>query len=129
MTIPVQFGLYIFVIIAVLFYMWQMKGDCKKHYPWAPALGITSVWSGLCALLGTVMLWFFPVFFNDWLITSLLFLTPFSATAGVLVLWLYRHEPREGLEETIFFQLSQAKVGIFFSLIAIVLGYWFVLAM
>ena len=127
MSITIQLIVYILLIIGVLYFMWKLKGDTKRFYGWAPPLAITAVWTGLIAALGSVAIWISPIDFNTWLITSLLFLDPFCMTTATLVLWIYRNTPRENLEDTIFQQLTQAKIAIFLGSIAIALGYAFVL--
>ncbi len=127
MSITTQLALYIFLIVAVIYYMWKLQGDTKKYYGWAPPLAISAVWTGLIAMAGSIAIWFSPINFNSWLITSLLFLDPFTITTAILVLWIYRNTPRENLEQTIYMQLTQAKMAIFLGSIAIALGYAFVL--
>lgn len=124
LRIALQVGISILVVIAVLYAMWRLprKGDALD--PWAPPLALASAWSGLLAAIVAPLLWLLPKP-DLWLVALFLVLDPLSLTSGILVHWLYRDTPNTG--EARRMHMTQATVGITLGLIALSLGYLFVM--
>jgi hypothetical protein len=112
------------LVAVVLWFMWKLPRKGEALFSWGPPLALLSAWGGLLSLLTTVLLWLLP-FPDVWIVVTFLGLYPASIASGTLVLWIYR-----GLADTqgtIASQLTQAKVGITLGLLAVVLGYVYVL--
>lgn len=110
---------------AVIYFMFRLPRRGEAMYGWAPSLALLSVWSGVAAFALSPLLWFvhYPDF---WIAVFLLFVEPVALAAGTLVLWIYR-----GLitsEPTILMQRLQARIGIGFGLMAVAVGYVYVLS-
>jgi hypothetical protein len=112
------------LVAGVLFFMWKLPASGERFYGWAPPLALMSAWAGLGGLAFSVLLWFTSVP-DIWITGLLLVLDPAAVCAGILVLWIYRRH--EGSEETVHMQLTQARVGIFLALLAVTIGYVFVM--
>jgi len=112
------------LVAAVLFFMWKLPASGERFYGWAPPLALMSAWAGLAGLAFSVLLWIMPMP-DVWITGLLLVLDPAAMCAGLLVLWIYRKH--EGVEETILMQLTQARIGIFLALLAVMIGYLFVM--
>lgn len=120
-----------FIVIAVLWWMWRMPAKRGEAlFAWAPPLALFSVWIGLASLLCTGALWL-VTFPDAWLVVIFLLMDPGALTAGVLVLWIYRHyEPSAetgDTPDTAQLQRQQAWVGIIFTLLAVAGGYAYVM--
>ncbi len=112
------------LVAVVLWFMWRLPRRGESLYPWAPPLALLSAWTGLGSLAVTILLWMAP-FPDLWLVVTFLGLYPASLAAGTLVLWIYRGAL--GTQDTIAAQLAQARVGIALGLLAVVLGYIYVM--
>jgi len=113
------------IVLAVLWFMWRLPREGERFFAWAPPLAIISAWGGLIGLIYSALLWVLP-FPDRWLVLVFLILDPMAIGAGTLVLWIYRgHEVKS--EITIDAQLVQARVGIFLGIVAVAIGYFFVL--
>ncbi len=112
------------LVIAVLVFMWKLPASGERFFAWAPPLALMSAWAGLIGIFFSVLLWVMPMP-DLWITGILLVLDPAAICAGTLVLWIYRHH--EGLEETVLMQLTQARIGITLALIAVAIGYLFVM--
>ena len=113
------------LVVAVFWGMWRLPRGGHRWFGWAPPLALSSVWTGLLALAMTGLLWVLP-YPDSWVSLVFLVLDPMAIAAGVLVLWIYRGYD-DGLA-TINQQRIQAKVGIAIGLIAIVIGYVYVMS-
>ena len=112
------------LVAAVLWFMFRMPASGAGLYPWAPSLALVSAWFGLGAVALAAALWSLD-HADYWVALALLLVDPAALTAGVLVLWIYRHEGAE--VETVVLQKQQARVGIALALIAVAAGYAFVM--
>jgi hypothetical protein len=112
------------LLFAVLFVMWKLPLSGDRFYGWGPPLAISSAWSGLAACGLSVLMWVMPSP-DTWVVWAMLVVDPASLCTGILVLWIYR-KYGDG-EETVLNQITQAKVGIMLGLIAVAIGYWFVM--
>jgi hypothetical protein len=112
------------LVFGVLFFMWRLPKAGERFFAWAPPLALLSAWGGLVAVIGSGLLWVLPNP-DTWVTLLFLVLDPLAIAAGVLVMWIYRgHAEQQG---TIEAQQMQAKVGVALGLIAVVLGYVFVM--
>lgn len=124
LRVAIQVVASLALVAAVLLFMWKLPVSGERFFGWAPPLALLSAWCGLAAVILSILLWRLPS--PDWWIsTTLLILDPASLCFGVLVLWIYRKH--DGDEETVHMQLIQARTGILLGLIAVALGYWFVM--
>jgi len=112
------------LVAAVLFFMWKLPASGERFFGWGPPLALMSAWGGLIGIVFSLCLWFMPMP-DLWITGILLVLDPAAICAGTLVLWIYRRH--DGMEETIFMQLTQARIGIGLALIAVTIGYVFVM--
>ena len=125
-----QITLQVFVsgllVVAVLWFMWRLPRRGEMFFGWAPPLSLLSAWAGLLAVACSLLLWVLP-FADAWVAAVLLLMDPAAIAAGTLVLWVYRGHEAGG--ETIRMQRLQASVGIGLGLLAVVLGYVYVMVM
>lgn len=112
------------LVAAVLLFMWRLPRRGEAFFGWAPPLALLSAWVGLAALIGTIVLWFLESP-DTWLATLFLLLDPCAIATGVLVLWIYRGYDEDS--ETVAFQLTQARVGISLGMLAVIIGYVYVM--
>jgi len=114
-----------FLLVAVvLWFMFRMPASGAALFPWAPPLALSSVWLGLAATALAVGLWVLD--HADYLVAiALLLIDPAALATGILVLWIYRHEDTP--KETVVLQKQQACVGITLALLAVAVGYAFVM--
>ena len=124
LRLTLQVGGSALLVIGVLFFMWKLPASGERFYGWAPVLARLSAQLGLLAVIFSIVLWWLPGP-DVWITAILLALDPAALCSGVLVLWIYRRY--EGFEETVLMQLTQARVGIGLSIVAVVIGYWFVM--
>lgn len=124
MSVAIQVIVSILLVAAVLWFMWRMPRGNESLYGWAPPLALGSAWAGLAAVLLTALLWVVSVP-DRWLPAVFIVLDPFAIGAGVLVLWIYRGH--DASNETIEAQQVQAKVGIALGIVAVALGYVYVM--
>lgn len=114
------------IVAGVIFFMWRMPVREGAYFTWAPLLAIGSVWSGLASLVGSLLLFTGLLSGPDqWLVILFLLLDPFAIAGGVLTLWIYRRQPTT--EATILAQKLQARVGIVIGLLAVAVGYVYVM--
>ncbi len=125
MPVTLQVAASFLLVGAVLYYMFRLPRRGEALYGWAPPLALLSVWSGLIAAVLSPLLW--VVRHPDiWIVAFLLLLEPAALAAGTLVLWIYRG--LDTAEQTILVQRLQAKTGIGLGLIAVAVGYAYVLS-
>lgn len=112
------------LVITVLWFMWKLPRKNNGHFDWAPPLALLSAWGGALSAIASGLLWVvqFP---DSWLVLVLLVLDPGAIGAGALVLWIYRGN--EATHESIHLHRLQARVGIVLGLLAVTLGYVFVM--
>ena len=122
--LTVQLLVSALIVIAVLWFMWRLPRDGERFFAWAPPLALISAWGGLVGLIYSGLLWVLP-FPDRWLVLVFLILDPMAIGAGTLVLWIYRGH--EATSDTIDAQALQARVGIGLGLVAVAIGYFFVL--
>lgn len=111
------------IVAGVLVFMWRLPRRGEWLYPWAPPLALGSAWLGLLALVLTALLWVLPAP-DAWLVVLFLALDPAAIAAAVLVHWIYRGAAGS---ETIELQRLQAKVGLTLGVLAVALGYAYVM--
>lgn len=116
------------IVIAVIFFMWKLPRREGAFYGWGAPLALVSAWLGLIAVIGSICLWFVSSP-DHWVVVLFLGFDPASIGAGVLVLWIFRGagEGKTFDGAPIELQRVQAKTGIMLGLIAVVLGYTFVM--
>ncbi len=124
MTTTVEVGLSVLVVAVVLWWMWRLPQGGQRWFGWAPPLALASAWLGLLAVGVSGFTWI-AASPDRWLPVTLLFLAPGSLAAGILVMWIYRDT--ESPQVTVEQQKLQARVGIGLAVLAIVVGYAFVL--
>jgi len=128
MRLFIQVVVSCLIVVGVLWFMWRLPRRSESLYPYAPILSLGSVWMGLLAVVGSALLWWvgFP---DQLLVVVMLILDPGSISAGVLVLWIYRgaHSMDSQSQDTNRQHRQQACVGIVMGLIAVVLGYVYVM--
>lgn len=112
------------LVVAVFWYMWRLPLTGDRYFGWAPPLALLSAWLGLAAVVVSGLLWVLP-YPDRWVAATFLVLDPGAIGTGMLVLWIYRGQ--SGGEPTIAIQSVQAKVGITLGVIAVVIGYVFVM--
>ena len=117
------------IVAGVLWYMWRLPPGGESVRGAAPFLALGSVWLGLTALIASLALWWVAVP-DNWLTVIFLVLDPAAIGTGVLVLWANR--PQLGVQPVqtlaaISQQRLQAWVGIAMGLIAVAVGYAFVM--
>ncbi len=112
------------LVAAVLFFMWKLPASGERFYGWGPPLALMSAWAGLIGVVFSLLLWIMPMP-DLWVTAILLVLDPAAICAGTLVLWIYRHH--DGIEETIYMQRTQARIGITLAMVAVTIGYVFVM--
>jgi hypothetical protein len=112
------------LVLVVLGFMWRLPASGERFFGWAPPLALMSAWAGLLGVIFSVLLWIMPMP-DLWITGILLVLDPAAMCAGILVMWIYRHH--QGVEETIHMQLTQARVGILLALVAVTVGYLYVM--
>ena len=120
----VQVTASLLLLAGVLFFMWRLPKRSGAHFRWAPPLALLSPWAGLAAVLASALLWVVSQP-DPWVAAVLLVLGPLSIGTGILVLWMYRRiddPPPAALLHRL-----QARVGIGLGLLAVALGYAFVL--
>ncbi len=122
--VAIQVAASVALVVAVLVFMWKLPATGERFFGWAPPLALASAWAGLFAVFASIMLWWLPG--TDWWITAImLVLDPAAICAGVLVLWIYRRH--QGGEETVHMQMTQARIGIALAMLAVAIGYVFVM--
>jgi hypothetical protein len=112
------------LVVAVLWFMFRLPPTGTTLFGWAPLLALATVWAGLAAVVLSGLLWVlrYP---EVWVAVVLLFLDPLALASGVLVLWIYRG-PKEA-RQTVAMQRVQAVVGLSLGLLAVVIGYVYVM--
>ena len=124
MRLPLQILASALLVAVVLWFMWKLPRRSTALFGWGPPLALLSAWCGLASLVVTGLLWVLP-FPDVWLVGAFLGLYPGAIASGTLVLWIYRGHTDE--QATITSQLVQAKVGIGLALLAVALGYVYVM--
>lgn len=112
------------LVAVVLWFMFRLPASGTGLYPWAPPLALASVWFGVAAAVLAAVLWL-VAHADYWVALALLVVDPAALTAGVMVLWIYRRDA--GVEETVVLQRLQARVGIVLAMVAVAMGYVFVM--
>ena len=116
------------IVVGVLWLMWRSPRRDESLFELAPYISFGSVWAGLLAVVLSFSLWW--VTFPDALLTLvLLLLDPIAIAGGIGVLWIYRNEvPHDPLQAiTIRQHRSQACVAVGMGLLAVTLGYLYVM--
>jgi len=122
--LAIQVGASLALVVAVLWFMWRLPNRNDSLFGWGPPLALFSPWAGLFAVISSVVLWFIATP-DSWLPVAFQLLYPAAIGSGVLVLWIYRRY--EELTDSINAQKLQAWVGISLGLMAVAIGYFFVL--
>ncbi len=112
-------------IFVVLVGVWRIPGAAVLDSALAPVLAFSSVWVGLASVVVGGYLWFAGNA-DAWVFVHVLVWAA-AITLGSLALWIYRHTPAEQMTEPIQMQRGQARVGLFFGVMAVVLWYIFVI--
>lgn len=125
-SVAVQVVVSLLIVAAVIAFMWRMPAREGAYFLWAPYLAITSAWSGLLSLAGSLLLFTGVLPAPDvWVVLLFLGLDPLAVGAGVLTLWIYRGQPTA--EATVGAQRVQAKVGIVLGVLSVAAGYVYVM--
>ena len=126
MQISVQILISALIVLAVLWGMWRIPRKGDALFGAAPRMAFISTWMGLTALIASAALWALPANGADQaVVVVFLGLDPASIACGVLVLWIYRGY--ETHEDTIGLQRAPAWMGIILGLLAVAVGYAFVM--
>jgi len=114
------------IVAGVLWFMWRLPLGGEALFGVAPIMALGSIWAGLGAAVISAVLWWVAIP-DSWLVAVLLLLDPGAIAGGVLVLWIYRgpSQLEEGSGESAV--IRQAWMGISLGLVAVVLGYVFVM--
>lgn len=112
-------------IFAVLFGVWRIPGEAVTDSAVAPLLAFSSVWVGISSVVVGGYLWI-AANQDTWVFIHVLVWSAAISLAG-FSLWIYRHTPAEQMTEPIQLQRAQARIGLFFGIIAVVLWYIFVI--
>ncbi|MEX0777259.1 MAG: hypothetical protein WD042_16265 [Phycisphaeraceae bacterium] len=124
MQLALQVLVSLLIVLAVLWVMWRLPWRGEALYGWGPPLALFAAWAGLLAVVLAALLWVLPAP-DFWISVSFLLLDPAALASAVLVLWLYRGDATAG--QTIHLQRVQARAAIVMGLIAVTLGYLFVM--
>jgi hypothetical protein len=124
MMLTIQLLVSAAIVLAVLWFMWRLPRDTESLWGWGPPLALLGPWSGLAAVIISTLLWRADKP-DAWLPIVFLILDPVSIGSGVLVLWLYRGRPTT--EQTVQMQRLQAKAAITLGLLAVAIGYAYVM--
>lgn len=124
MRLTLQVVVSVALVAAVLWFMWRLPRAGERWRAVAPPLALACAWAGLASLLLTALLWVLP-WPDLWLVVTFLVLYPAALASGVLVHWVHRGD--DSLEAAIDAQLLQAKVGLVLGLVAVALGYLYVM--
>jgi len=124
MQLTIQVLASAILVLAVLWGMFRIPRRSDALFGWAPPMALLSVWIGVVAVFVTVGLWWLP-HPDRWLAGAFLLLDPGAIAGGTLVLWIYRGFDAPG--EAVAMQRLQAKVAITLGLIAVAVGYIYVM--
>ncbi len=113
------------IIYAGFWWMWRIPGKPVMDSAAAPLLAFASVWTGLASVVMGATLWWVEK--PDLWVPIHVLIWAFSMSLAGLALWTYRHTPPEQRNESIQLQCLQARIGLIFSLLAVVLWYAFIL--
>lgn len=117
--------MFSFAIVAVvLYFMWRIPRRDESFFGWAPRLALTSAWMGLIAAACAAATWVTGRS-DPWITLSFMAIDPAAIAAGTLVLWIYRRY--DSPELTVQNQRAQAHVGIVLAVLAVAIGYAFIL--
>ncbi len=122
--LTIQVVASLLLVAAVLWFLWRLPRSSGALDWLAPPLALSSAWVGLAALPASAALWVLPNP-DRWVAVSLLLLDPAALALGVGVMWIYRG--RKGESHTVTLQRTQARVGITLGLLAVTVGYLYVL--
>jgi len=111
------------LVALVLWWMWR-RPVREALYPWAPPLALASAWLGLLAGALSAGLWVLP-YPDRWVVILLLVLDPAATATAVLTFWILRKVPHD--DPPAQAQRLQASVGLGLAMVAIALGYLFVM--
>jgi hypothetical protein len=125
MRLPVQLIASGALVAGVLWWMWRLPVRGERWFGLAPLLALGSAWVGLASVVVSVGLWWVALP-DGWLVVVFLWLDPCSIALGVLVLWIYR-DYQTDQTTTVIRQRQQAWAGIWLGLIAVAIGYTFVM--
>lgn len=122
--LAIQLLISALIILGVLWFMWKLPRRGEALFGWAPPLALLSAWLGLAGVATSLLLWLLPTP-DRWIAVVFLLLDPAALAAGILVLWIYRG--MDSHTEAVAMQRIQAKVGIGLGLLAVAIGYAFVM--
>lgn len=116
------------IVAGVLWWMWRLPRRGEGWLLAGPLLALASVWAGVAAVVASGLLWWVVVA-DELLVVVLLALDPAALATGVLVQWIYRSplELRPDEVLSVARQRQQAWVGIALGLVAVAVGYVFVM--
>ena len=124
MRIALQLILSALIVVAVIWTIFRIPREGQALFGWAPRMALLSVWTSLAAVVLAGATWLLPAA-DVWIALSLLVVDPASLAAGVGVLWIYRGLVTD--QPTVTMQRLQAKLGILLGLVAVAIGYSYVL--
>ncbi len=116
------------IVAGVLWWMWRLPRRSDSWLIISPWLALGSAWLGLASVVASVGLWWASR--PDWLVTVVfLLLDPGAIAPGVLVLWVHRDwRNLSGDDATaVAQQRQQAWAGITLGVVAVALGYVYVM--
>lgn len=120
------------LVVGVLWFMWRLpRRGLNTLTTTGPVLALGGVWLGVASVAASAGLWWSGR--PDWLVTvTFLLLDPVTIAAGVLVLWLQRGAAEtvgqdRAMLEAVARQRQQAWLAIALGVVAVVLGYVFVM--
>ena len=122
--LSLQVVLSALLVVLVLWWMWRLPQREGAFFNWAPLLALGSVWGGVAGTVLSGLLWLTSSP-DRWVVVLFLVIDPFGIAAGVLTIWIYRGHGSD--EQTIYLQQMQARIGITLGLIAVTIGYIYVI--
>ena len=112
------------IVLGVLWFMWRLPRRADPPYGLASVMALGGVWAGVASVAASVMLWWVASP-DRWITVVLLGLDPAALGVGVLVLWVYRGMVTD--EPAIQRQQQQAWLTIVLGLVAVTIGYIYVM--
>ncbi len=111
------------LVAVVLWWMWR-RPVRESLYAWAPGLALSSAWLGLISAALSAALWVLP-YPDRWVTALFLLIDPAAGACAILTFWILREQPHDNAPAQA--QRLQATVGLALTLLAVALGYAFVL--
>jgi len=125
LRLTIQVIISALIIFGVLWWMWRIPGKPVTDSAAAPVLALGSVWAGLASVIVGGWLWL-ASYQEIWVLIHVVTWS-LALTLSGLALWIYRHTPPEQMPEEVFLQRTQARIGLAFGLLSVMLWYLFVL--